>query len=93
MKKVFLLFILFISIDSFYSLTGDTLKCIAINEYLPVGGVCCEGLIPQKEGDFVKCVVERSWFNWRDFFLGLAIPFLVFAYIAIFVKRKQKSKS
>lgn len=77
------------------SIATDTvsMECTPKNQYMPVGGSCCDGLIPQKEGFKVKCMEEESWFNWKDFFLGLAIPFLVFAYIAIFVKRKQKQKS
>lgn len=68
-------------------------ECTPKDQFMPVGGHCCDGLIPQKEGFQVRCVEEEPWFNWNDFFLGLAVPFLVFAYIAIFVKRKQKKNS
>jgi len=98
MIKWIVFFILFIGLStlnlkSYAQDEVETVQCTPKDAYMPVGGSCCDGLIPQKDGQYVKCVEKESWFSWDDFFMGLAIPFLVFAYIAIFVKRKQKNNS
>ena len=89
----FLLQFNFNEINAVQQSDSIAVECTPKDQFMPVGGTCCDGLIPQKEGFKVRCVEEEPWFNWNDFFLGLAIPFLVFAYIAIFVKRKQKKNS
>jgi len=54
---------------------------------------CCDELIAVKKGDELVCEAkpeEEGGFDFFMFWLGLALPFIVFGYFTISVKRKIK---